>query len=120
MNTKLVTQGYGPGGGVNFLLTLGFAVAVLALAPTQAHAGALVSSRSDPPVGVVTIDITSTNHDVSTTNSVYVGTAGDLKVDMDDGSTATFKSVPSGYRLEISIKRVYKTGTTASDIIAEY
>lgn len=48
---------------------------------------------------------------------LYIGGTGDVKVDMIDGSTVTFTSVPVG-ELNISAKRVYSTGTTASGIVA--
>ena len=48
---------------------------------------------------------------------LYIGGTGDVKVDMIDGSTVTFASVPAG-ELNISSKRVYSTGTTATNIVA--
>ena len=50
---------------------------------------------------------------------LYVGGTGDVKVDMLDGSTVTFSSVPVG-ELNISVARVYATGTTAANIVAIY
>lgn len=50
--------------------------------------------------------------------ALWVGTTGNVKVDVLGGSTAiTFKNVPVGW-LEVTVTKVYKTGTTASDIIA--
>jgi len=49
--------------------------------------------------------------------ALYVGTTGDVKVDTIDGSTITFKFVPVGI-LPVQTKRVYATGTTASNIVA--
>ncbi len=48
---------------------------------------------------------------------VYVGSAGDLKVDMMDGGTVTFTAVPAGTLLPIRVTRVYLTGTTATGIV---
>lgn len=53
-------------------------------------------------------------------NALYAGGAGDIKVDMFDGSTVTFKAVPAGSLLPILVKRVYATGTTGLDLIALY
>lgn len=50
---------------------------------------------------------------------LYIGGTGNVKVDMLDGSTVTFSSVPVG-ELNVSAKRVYSTGTTATSIVAIY
>jgi len=51
--------------------------------------------------------------------AVYVGTGGDLRVDMSDGGSAvTLSNVASGQLLPIMVERIYSTGTTASNIIA--
>lgn len=52
------------------------------------------------------------------TRALWVGTAGDVKCDMQSGETVTFKNV-SGL-LPVAVKRVYSTGSTASSIIALY
>lgn len=58
------------------------------------------------------------NNDLTkVTRSVYIGGAGDMKVDMADGGTVTFKSIPSGTILPIRVSRVYSTDTSASEII---
>jgi hypothetical protein len=49
---------------------------------------------------------------------IYIGGAGDLKVDMADSGTVTFSGLPAGVFLPIIVKRVYSTGTTATNIIA--
>jgi hypothetical protein len=49
---------------------------------------------------------------------VYVGGAGNLKVDLIDGTTVTFNGVLVGTVLPIIAKRVYATGTTATNLIA--
>jgi hypothetical protein len=50
--------------------------------------------------------------------AVYVGTGGDLKVDMSDGGSAvTLSNVASGQLIPIMVERIYATGTTASNII---
>lgn len=49
--------------------------------------------------------------------SVYVGTGGDLTVDMAVSGTARlFKNVQSGQFLPIRISRVYSSGTAAADL----
>jgi len=50
--------------------------------------------------------------------AIWVGVTGDLKVDIHGGAAAiTLKNVPVGW-LEVSVTKVYKTGTTASDLVA--
>jgi hypothetical protein len=49
---------------------------------------------------------------------LYIGVAGDVKVDiLESGTGITFKSVPVGF-LAVSVRRVYSTGTTATNIVA--
>ena len=53
------------------------------------------------------------------TRAIYVGGAGDVKVDMGDSGTAIpFTAVPVGTVLPIRVKRVYATGTTATNLVA--
>jgi len=52
--------------------------------------------------------------------ALYIGTAGDLVVDMVDGGTSiTFTAAPLGI-LPIRVKRVRSTGTAAGNILALY
>ena len=48
---------------------------------------------------------------------LYIGGAGDLKVDTIAGSTVTLKAVPVGF-FPVQVKKIYSTGTVATDIIA--
>ena len=50
--------------------------------------------------------------------SLYVGGGGDVKVDMAGSGTVTFVAVPAGSILPVRAKRVYATGTTATNIVA--
>lgn len=50
--------------------------------------------------------------------ALYVGGTGDVRVDMANGGTVTFVNVPDGTFLPILVKKVYVTGTDATDIIA--
>lgn len=62
-----------------------------------------------------------TPHDtnnIDPTKGVYVGTSGDLKVNMLDGTALTFVGIAAGMIHPLTVTRVYSTGTTASDIIA--
>lgn len=48
---------------------------------------------------------------------IYVGTAGNVKVRTELGTTATFVGVQAGQTLYGMIDMVYSTDTTASDFI---
>lgn len=59
------------------------------------------------------------SNDLANPGVIYVGVAGDIKVDMlGTGTAIPYKSV-SGW-LPAKVKRVYATGTTATDIIVGY
>lgn len=56
------------------------------------------------------------------TRAILVGGAGNLKVDMADGTTVTL-TIPAtacGVLQGIAVKRIYATGTTATGIVAFY
>jgi hypothetical protein len=57
------------------------------------------------------------NDMASYTRGIYVGGAGNLKVDMADGTTVTFTAIAVGVIHPIRARRVYATGTTATLII---
>ncbi|MDD4804978.1 MAG: hypothetical protein PHN69_07620 [Candidatus Pacebacteria bacterium] len=51
-------------------------------------------------------------------SALYIGVAGDVKVDMEgSGSGIVFKAVPVGY-LTGRFTRVYTNGTSATNIVA--
>lgn len=50
---------------------------------------------------------------------LYVGVSGDVKVITADGDTVTFKAVPVGV-LPVQVRRVFSTGTTATNMVALY
>ena len=55
------------------------------------------------------------------TRSLYIGGAGDLTVMPVRGSAPVlYKAVPVGTRLNISVTRIYATGTGATYIVAEF
>ena len=64
------------------------------------------------------VDISSTDYTSQIGANLYVGTGGDVKVDMFKSGTVTFSNVQDGSYLPIKITKVYKTGTTASNILA--
>jgi len=61
-------------------------------------------------------DVTPSDSAEKFYRALYVGTQGDVTVDVLDGGTnLTFKSVEGVF--PISVTRVYSTGTTATDIM---
>lgn len=61
----------------------------------------------------------STTYAPSSIRGIYVGGAGDVKVDIGPGSQGvTFKAVPVGTILPICATKVYATGTTATLMVA--
>lgn len=54
-----------------------------------------------------------------TARALYIGGAGDVKVDMaSTGSAVTFAGCLAGTILPIRVERVYSTDTTATNIVA--
>jgi hypothetical protein len=54
------------------------------------------------------------------TRGIYVGTAGNLAVEMASGEHITFINLAAGIIHPIQVRRVYATGTDADDVIAIY
>ncbi len=53
-------------------------------------------------------------------STLYIGTGGTVKVTTWNGQEISYINVADGSFLTILIKKVWLTGTTASDIIREY
>lgn len=51
--------------------------------------------------------------------ALYIGTSGHVRVTTLDGTDVLFSNVPVGI-LDIAVKRVWSTNTTASTIVALY
>ena len=64
-----------------------------------------------------TADATTADWGGQYARAVYIGVAGTLKVDMQDGTTANFAGCTAGSILPIAIKKIYDTGTTASGVV---
>jgi hypothetical protein len=65
-----------------------------------------------------TVDIGGGDHDFTkTTRALYVGVAGNVKVDFASGGTAiTLTALANGWH-PIRITKVYQTGTTATSMV---
>lgn len=51
---------------------------------------------------------------------IYVGGAGSIKLKLASGNDVTFSEVPAGMFMPVLAKRVFSTGTTATNILALY
>lgn len=63
--------------------------------------------------------VPSNTMDLPQVSLLYVGVTGDVKVDTAFGATVTFTAHPVGY-MPVQVRRVYATGTTATNIVALY
>ena len=63
------------------------------------------------------IDLTTTDYE-NNDFVIYVGGTGDIKVDMQEKGTVTFKDVPQGQFLTIKAKKIYRIGTSATELLA--
>ncbi len=63
----------------------------------------------------------SDSTDLGETRALWIGTGGNVAViGIDDSAAVTIPSVPDGSRLDIAVKKVMLTNTTASGIVAWY
>ena len=76
-------------------------------------------SEITPSSSAVAVSLSADTSFSSPPRAVYVGTGGNLKVDMVGGQAITFTNVQDGFILPIRVTKVYSTanGTTASDIV---
>lgn len=54
------------------------------------------------------------------TRGLYVGTSGNVRVAMADGTVVTLANLAGGMVHPLQVRRVYASGTTAADIVALY
>lgn len=74
---------------------------------------------SSPVTGAVAVTPADDTDLAEISLNLYVGTAGTLKVTMLDGSTVSYGAIAAG-RHPLRVKRVWATGTSAANIVAEY
>jgi hypothetical protein len=76
-------------------------------------------NASDPANGAAVITPNNSADLTVYARAIYVGVGGNITVDMtDSGTNITFLAVPQGTILPIQVKRVYSTGTTATNLVA--
>ncbi len=54
---------------------------------------------------------------VQPVRAIYVGGSGNLKISDTGGGAVTFSNVPAGVILPVMARRIWSTGTTASNIV---
>ncbi len=121
MNAKRLTL-------INGLLcfVLGLFVALQVNRPAEAYVRhGFTTAVSSPITSADTVDLSSTDYvppaPATSTRSIFVGTAGDITMLLvDDTVPVTYHNVPVGRMGGIYAQRIYKTGTTASQLMAEY
>jgi hypothetical protein len=72
---------------------------------------------SDPVPNAVAVTPSDSVDLPAKTTALYVGIAGDLTVTMLNGETVTFTAAAAGWH-PIRVRRVWSTGTAATNIVA--
>lgn len=80
---------------------------------------AVTSSKTPLHVNAATggASVTPSDTDAVDFNGLYIGGAGDIKVDLLNGSTVTLSSALAGTIYPLRVTKVYSTGTTATNIV---
>lgn len=82
--------------------------------PFDSHSASLTT----PPSSAEAVTPNDTQDLPYICRAIYVGTAGDLRVLTRDGQDVTYRNV-SGTKV-IRAVRIFASGTTASDLVAEW
>lgn len=76
---------------------------------------------TSPASGAAAITPSDSGDLPTTTRGIYVGVAGNIVVDLYDGTTSiTFVGLAAGTILPVRAKRVRSTNTTATSLVALY
>lgn len=67
-----------------------------------------------------TVDLPQWTANQRLTDALWVGGAGNIVLVAEDGSTVTINAVPAGTQLNVGVRRVNATNTTATGIVALY
>ena len=76
-----------------------------------------MSGLTDPADGAFDITPNDDTDLTITTRGLYIGVAGDVTVTMANGDNITYVAMTAGIIHPLRIRRVYATGTDATDII---
>jgi hypothetical protein len=75
--------------------------------------------RTEPARNAAAVTPNDSTDLTNSSRNIYVGTSGNLTVtmlDMADGTSVTLPNAPVGYH-PLEVKRIWSTGTTASNIV---
>ncbi len=96
----------------------------LALCPARAIAGDPYEGAGGDLLGPAQFAAAVTPSDTANLPTdckrLWVGGAGNVKLTTVGGSTVTYTAVPAGTYLQVRAQQVFATGTTATNIVAEY
>ena len=91
-----------------------------------------MATRQDPMVNEYGIGWTAPGYDAAAVTpndstdlskparALYIGGAGDVKLNTEAGTTVTFTGLAAGSVLPVRATRVHSTDTTATNIVAIY
>src|SRR6185369_11364347 len=86
---------------------------------TESRRRGVLAAQSAEDCDLSTTDatptVTAVGGGVLVPRALYVGVAGDVKVDMAGGQTVTFKALAQGIH-PLAVTKVYKIGTAATDL----
>lgn len=75
-------------------------------------------AAGDAAIGAIAIDYSGADQEFTrAVRGIYVGTAGNLKVDMADGTSGvTFSNLAAGSIYALKVTKIYQTGSTAAGL----
>jgi hypothetical protein len=73
---------------------------------------------SNPAENAAAVTPHDSNDLTNVARALYVGTTGNIKIITAGGDTVTLNSVPAGAIIPVRVKRVFSTGTSASNIVS--
>lgn len=76
------------------------------------------ATLADPASDGLAVTPSDTEDLALSTRAIYVGSDGDVAVEMVDGASLTFENVKAGTMLPVRVTKIKSTGTTATGIIA--
>lgn len=76
------------------------------------------SGATDPVTGAVAINYSGGDQVLSTTSrGLYIGTAGNLAVVMQDLSEVTYNNLAAGVVYPFAVRTIRQTGSTAAGVV---
>ena len=80
----------------------------------------LKAENTAPAEGAVAVTPSDSTDLTYMARALYIGGAGNVNVDVADGTTVVFAGLAAGTILPVRVKRVRATSTTATNIVALY